>query len=112
MIRFLFLFSALFFASNVVCAKKLTAQVNYSPAIVAGDFIFISGQFPIDPVTGRMIEGDIATLTNQTIDNIRSLLLSNGVDLNQIVNMMVYLKDIRDYEAMDQAYGQRFNFQG
>jgi len=107
MMRILFLLSVLFVCTSAFCK----ARANYSSAINAGDFLYVSGQVPIDPATGKMMEGDIETLTNQAIDNIQHLLRLNGVDLKQVVSTVVYLKDIRDYDAMDQAYGSRFNFQ-
>ena len=107
MIRILCFFSALFLMNCSFCR----ASSNYSSIITAGDFIYVSGQVPIDPVTGKMMEGDIETLTNQVIENIEQLLFSKGVTLNKVVKTQVFLKDIRDYEAMDSAYGQWFNFQ-
>ncbi len=104
MIRLFSLLSVLFFSSATFCH----AQVNYSPAVVAGEYIYVSGQVPIDPNTGQMIEGDIATLTTQAINNMQQVLQAYGSNLNKVVKTVVYLRDIRDYDAMDAAYGAQF----
>ncbi|MBS0652347.1 MAG: hypothetical protein JSR39_02345 [Verrucomicrobia bacterium] len=99
---------SLFFATNAAFSKEKAA---YSLAVNAADFIFVSGQVPVDPSTGELIQGDIETLTNQVIDNLQHVLRLNGADLNQVVSTVVYLTDIRDYDAVNQVYQQRFNFQ-
>lgn len=103
--RILFLFSAFLFTGSVFCHAA-----SYSEAIKAGNFLYVSGQFPIDPTTGKIIDGDMETLTNQAIDNMQHLLHVKGYNMNQVVKTEVYLTDIRDYEAMDSAYKQRFPY--
>lgn len=106
MIRLCCLLS-LFLATNVAFSNDKT---SYSLAATAGDFIFVSGQVPINPLTGTVIEGDIETQTNQAIDNLQHILLMNGADLNQVVSTVIYLADIRDYDAMNEVYKQRFHY--
>lgn len=108
-----FMFRSLFFLCAMICSISgfCDQNANYSSAVTAGDFIYVSAQLPVDPLTGMLIEGDIETLTNQVIDNIEHLLKIKGVTLKQVIKTEVYLKDIRDYQAMDSAYGERFNFQ-
>jgi 2-iminobutanoate/2-iminopropanoate deaminase len=108
MIRLCLLLS-LFLATNVAFSKD-KEKASYSLAVNAGDFIYVSGQVPIDPSTGTMIEGDIETLTNQAIDNVKHILKMNGADLKHVVSTVVYLADIRDYDAMNEVYKQRFHF--
>jgi len=79
--------------------------------VTAGDFVYVSAQSPVDPMTGEMVEGDIETLTNIVIDRLQHELLIKGVALSKVIKTEVFLKDIRDYEGMDAAYGARFNFQ-
>lgn len=85
----------------------------YSQAIVvpaADALIFVSGQLPLDPRTGELIEGDITVLTKQTLDNIEAILLASSSSLHHVVKTEVFLKDLkRDFAAMNQEYAKRFN---
>jgi len=107
MMRTLFAFFAILLMNSSFCR----AATTYSSVVTAGDFVFVSGQVPIDPNTGKMIDGDIETLTNQVLDNIQHLLQVKGVTMKRVVKTQVFLKDIRDYDAMDKVYGKWFNFQ-
>jgi len=80
----------------------------YSPAIRAGGFIFCSGQTPIEPETGKLVEGDVGVQTRRAIENLRAVLRAGGSDLDRIVKTTVYLKDLGDFEAMNAAYGEFF----
>jgi 2-iminobutanoate/2-iminopropanoate deaminase len=76
----------------------------YSPAIKAGDFIFVSGQIPMDPVTNQFIHGDIKDETTRVLQNIELVLKGAGADRNDIVRCGVFLKDGKDFAAMNEAY--------
>jgi 2-iminobutanoate/2-iminopropanoate deaminase len=76
----------------------------YSPAIKAGDFIFVSGQIPMDPVTNQFIHGDIKEETARVLQNIEMVLKGAGADRNDIVRCGVFLKDGKDFAAMNEAY--------
>lgn len=76
----------------------------YSPAIKAGDFIFVSGQIPMDPVTNQFIHGDIKEETTRVLQNIEMVLKGAGADRNDIVRCGVFLKDGKDFAAMNEAY--------
>lgn len=96
---------------TALCAANLgfsKDKANYSAAATAGDFIYVSGQYPVDLRTGVMVNGDIETLTDQVIDNMKHVLKANGADLKDVISTTVYLTDIRDYSAMDEAYGKSF----
>ncbi len=80
----------------------------YSPGIRAGGFIFCSGQTPIDPETGRLVGGDVGVQTRRAIENLRAVLRAGGSDLDRVVKTTVYLKDLNDFEAMNEAYGACF----
>lgn len=79
----------------------------YSAAIRAGDFIFVSGQVPKDPRTGK-IEGDVAHQTRQVLENLRAVLASAGATLDDVVSITAYLADIGDWDAFNAAYGEVF----
>ena len=81
----------------------------YSQAIKVANFLFISGQLPLDPQTGNIIGDDIETQTRQSIENIRSILSSVGASLSDVVKTTVFLKDIGDYSQMNQTYQEYFD---
>src|ERR1017187_5434432 len=80
----------------------------YSPAVRAGDFIFVSGQVPGDPATQQVISGDIAAETRQTLNNIRVLLEGCDATLADVVKCGVYLSDGNDFAAMNAVYAEFF----
>ena len=79
----------------------------YSQGVAAGDFVFVSGQLPIDPETGAFPEG-IAAQTAQSIRNLRAILLAAGTDLDRVVKTTVFLFDMNDFGAMNAVYQQAF----
>jgi len=84
----------------------------YSQGIATSEgqsFIFVSGQLPVDPISGKLIEGDIKALTKQVIDNIEAILTAGGSALDQVVRTDVFLKDLkRDFVSMNEEYAKRF----
>jgi 2-iminobutanoate/2-iminopropanoate deaminase len=80
----------------------------YSPAVRAGDFIFISGQVPVDPKTGQLINSDIAAETRQTLNNIKSILEGCGASLKDVVRCGVFLLDGKEFAAMNDVYIEFF----
>ncbi|OLE54424.1 MAG: hypothetical protein AUG51_08480 [Acidobacteria bacterium 13_1_20CM_3_53_8] len=80
----------------------------YSQAVRAGDFLFASGQIPIDPMTGEFVVGGIAEETEQVLKNIKALLESAGTDLAHVVKTTVFLADMDDFAAMNEVYGRFF----
>ena len=81
----------------------------YSQAVRAGNFVFASGQIPIDPATGEFVPGGIAEQTEQVLKNLTALFAAAGVGLNQIVKTTVFLADMNDFIAMNEVYGRFFN---
>lgn len=80
----------------------------YSQAIVAGDLVFCSGQIPLDPATGQMVEGDIAVQTRRVLDSLAAVLSASGSDLEHVVRTSVFLADLADFNAMNEVYAARF----
>lgn len=94
--------------------KKVIATTNapgaigpYSQAIDAGAFVFISGQIPVNPVTGEIPEG-ISSQTFQSIENIKAILKETGLSLDNVVKTTVFLADMNDFAAMNEVYGNNF----
>ena len=80
----------------------------YSQAVKANGFIFTAGQGPLDPVTGKLIEGDTATQTARVMENLRAIVEAAGSSLDRAVKANVYLKDMQDFAAMNEVYGRYF----
>ena len=94
---------------KVISTVKAPAAIGpYSQAIVAGDFLFASGQIPINPATGNVAEGDIAAQTRQCMDNIAAILAEAGASVEDIVKTTIYLKDMNDFAVVNEAYGSYF----
>ena len=86
-----------------------TAIGPYSPAIRAGQLLFVSGQVPIDPATGNMIDGDIAAQTRRVLDNVGALLTAGGRSFGDVVRTTVFLADMNDFAAVNAVYGTYFS---
>ena len=80
----------------------------YSQAIKAGNFIYASGQLPIDPATGAFPEGGIQEQTHQSLRNAKAILEEAGTDLAHVVKTTVFLSDIANFGAMNEVYSQYF----
>ena len=80
----------------------------YSQAIRAGPFLFVSGQVPIDPATGRLVTGSIADQTRRALQNIGEILKAGGASFQQVVRTTVYLADLADFPAMNETYAAFF----
>jgi 2-iminobutanoate/2-iminopropanoate deaminase len=80
----------------------------YSPAVRAGQLLFVSGQIPIDPATGQMIDGDIGAQTRRVLDSVGALLSAAGLSFANVVRTTVFLADMNDFGAVNQVYGTYF----
>lgn len=80
----------------------------YSPVIKAGDFIYVSGQVPRDPVTGELIGTDVSVQTRQTLKNVERLLALAGATMADVVSCSVYLTNVDDWAAMNAVYTEFF----
>jgi 2-iminobutanoate/2-iminopropanoate deaminase len=80
----------------------------YSQAIKTGDFVFASGQIPIDPQTGEFVAGGIREQTDRVLKNLAAVLEAAGTGLDQVVKTTVFLADMGDFAAMNEVYGRFF----
>ena len=80
----------------------------YSPAVRAGDFIYVSGQVPVDPATQQVVLGDIRQETRQVLSNIQRILEGCGASLSDVVKCSVYLRDGKDFQGMNEVYAEYF----
>lgn len=81
----------------------------YSPAIRAGQLLFVSGQIPLDPATGQMIGGDVMAQTRRVLDNVGALLASGGLTFADVVRTTIFLADMNDFTAVNEVYGTYFS---
>jgi len=89
--------------------NKAPAPIGpYSQAIQVGNLVFLAGQVPLDPTTGRLIEGDIGELTRRAMDNIMAVLQEAGLGPDQVVKTTIYLADMSDFAAMNEVYASYF----
>jgi 2-iminobutanoate/2-iminopropanoate deaminase len=82
------------------------AMGAYSPAIKAGNLLFISGQIPVDPATGNLVQGDIAAQAEQVMRNLTALLRAAGASFTNVVRTTVYLADMDDFAGMNEVYSR------
>ena len=80
----------------------------YSQAVVAGEWVFASGQIPVDPATGDLIEGGIAEQTDRAMKNLAAVLHEAGLSLNHVVKTTVYLADMGTFAEMNEVYAKHF----
>jgi 2-iminobutanoate/2-iminopropanoate deaminase len=80
----------------------------YSPAVRAGDFIYVSGQVPVDPASQKVVSGDVAQETRQVLNNVKGILEGCGASLSDVVKCSVYLADGKDFAAMNEVYAEFF----
>jgi 2-iminobutanoate/2-iminopropanoate deaminase len=80
----------------------------YNQAIRSGDFLFCSGQIPIDPATGELVTGDIAAQTHRVMQNVRAVLAAGDATFANVVKTTIYLVDMNDFAAVNAAYGEYF----
>jgi 2-iminobutanoate/2-iminopropanoate deaminase len=81
----------------------------YSQAVRAANLLFVSGQIPIDPSTGNLIQGDIAAKTRRVFENISAILKAAGGSLDNVARTTVFLADMNDFAAMNEVYAGYFN---
>ena len=92
-----------------MAAKQVfgTSHVPLSPAVRAGDFIYISGQVPVDS-SGSVVAGGIETQTRQVLENVKAALALAGASMKDVVKTTVYLEDARDFGGMNKVYATYF----
>jgi 2-iminobutanoate/2-iminopropanoate deaminase len=94
---------------KVISTPNAPAAIGpYSQAVVANGFAFLSGQIPLDPASGKIVEGDIAAQTERVLDNLKAVLGACGSSLGQVVKTTVYLKDMGEFARMNEVYERYF----
>ena len=89
-------------------AEAPTAVGPYSQAIAAGSFVFCSGQIPLEPATGTLIDGDISSQTAQVLQNLAAVLRTQGLGMEHVVKTTVFMTDLANFGEMNTAYAKFF----
>ena len=89
--------------------KNAPAAIGpYSQAIKVNGMLFCSGQIPLNPETGKLVDGDISAQTKQVMSNLKAVLVEAGGDLSNIVKTTILLKDLEDFKVVNEIYGSYF----
>lgn len=96
-------------AKSVIQTSNAPEAIGpYSQAVSSNGFVFCSGQVPLDPANGELIEGSIEDQTRRCLENLRAVLGAAGVGLHNVVKVTAYLTDMGDFPAFNEAYGTFF----
>jgi 2-iminobutanoate/2-iminopropanoate deaminase len=94
---------------KVISTSKAPAAIGpYSQAIQVGNLIYTSGQIPIDPATGQLVEGGIKEQTRQSLNNIQAILQEAGLTMASVVKTTVFMADMADFADMNSVYAEFF----
>ena len=93
---------------RIIPAGGASPRGHYTPAMRAGDFVYVSGQGPIDPVSDKLAAGDVEFQTQLTLSNVRRILEAAGVGITDVVKCSVFLRDISEFHNMNRAYAAFF----
>ena len=94
----------------VICSENAPAPIGpYSQAVQAGDFVFLSGQIGIDPVTGNLTGSSVEGQTTQAMENLKEVLKGSGLSFKDVVQTRIYLTNMSDWAAVNGIYAASFN---
>ena len=97
---------------KMISTSEAPAAIGpYSQAVRSGNFLFCSGQIPLDPKSGQIVSGDIATQTRRVLDNIGAVLKAEGLTFENIVKTTIFLTDLGDFQTVNEIYGSYFKQQ-
>jgi 2-iminobutanoate/2-iminopropanoate deaminase len=95
---------------EIVSTEAAPAAIGpYSQAVKYNGLVYLSGQIPLDPATGQLVEGDIEVQTARVLDNLRAVLESAGSSLEKVLKTTVFLHEMSDFPRMNAVYGRYFN---
>ncbi|MET7030236.1 RidA family protein [Sediminicola luteus] len=95
---------------KVITTPNAPAPIGpYNQAILTGNTLYISGQIPMDPATGKLIEGDIKKETAQSMENLKAILTEAGMTFENVVKSSIFVKDMHQFAAINEVYGAYFD---
>ena len=96
-------------SKQIIQTDRAPAAIGpYSQAVKAGNTLYVSGQLPINPESGDLVEGDIKAATRQSLENLQAIVEAAGMSLDQVVKCEVFLEDMADFAAMNEVYSEFF----
>jgi len=95
-------------SKEVIAGKQVPAVGPYSQAVEAGGFVFCSGQIPIDPETGLLVDSNIGQATRRVLDNLHLVLAEAGLSLKDVVKTTIFLADLGDFPIVNDVYASYF----
>ena len=93
---------------RIIPAGGSSPRGHYTPALRAGDFVYVSGQGPIDPATDKLAIGDVKFQTRLTLSNVQRILEAAGAEITDVVKCSVFLRDISEFQKMNCVYAEFF----
>jgi len=94
---------------QIISTTNAPAAIGpYSQAVICNNFMYLSGQIPINPATGEVVEGDIEIQTKRVLDNITAILEEAGINLDAVVKTTIFITDMNDFARMNEVYGTYF----
>src|SRR5690606_16155980 len=95
---------------KIINTPKAPAPIGpYNQAVLSGDTLYISGQIPIDPSTGNLVEGDISKETAPPMENLKAMLEAAGMGFGQVVKSTIFIKDMGQFGQINEVYGSYFD---
>lgn len=96
-------------SKEIISTERAPAAIGpYSQGVRAGGFVFLSGQIPLDPATGQMVDGDIEAQTRRVMLNLEAVLVAAGTSFERVVRATIYLTDLGDFAKVNAVYGEKF----
>ena len=94
---------------NIIATNTAPAAIGpYSQAVQAGELLFCSGQIPLDPATGELVQGDVTVQAGQVMKNISAMLAAAGAGFEDVIKTTIFLADMADFAAVNEVYGSCF----
>lgn len=95
---------------KIINTPKAPAPIGpYNQAVLIKDTLYISGQIPIDPATGKLVEGDIKKETKQSMENLKAILEEAGLTFDHVVKTSIFIKDMHQFSEINEVYGTYFD---
>lgn len=95
---------------KIINTPKAPAPIGpYNQAVLVKDTLYISGQIPIDPATGNLVEGDIKAETKQSMENLKAILEEAGMTFEHVIKTTIFIKDMNQFAPINEVYGTYFD---
>ena len=97
---------------EIIISKKVPAAIGpYSSALKIRNFVFVSGQLPIDPIIGEIVKGGIEAQARRSLENLKAILESYSIGMENVVKTTIFLKDMNNFSRANKVYGEYFTGQ-